>query len=311
LAGALIVIELAAPSVSDDALAVLVSSCTRAARDAECVLAKDASDEQPYAVAIVSQQADDKMRIEVGVRQGEHDSWRTKDFAFLAADLDSDRWRAVGFAIGTLAEDNAPRTAPAAEPPKPPPAPIASVSVAPPLRTAPKPKPSPQLFVGVAVIFGPGLDTGPWRVGSALSANIAPQHAPIFFTFGGSAATRVTTDSNGATARWYDVSSGAGVPLLGSLESSGVELGGRILAEHFDVSVNAPDGTSAERGRWIFGFEGELGGRVQVVPGLFLTAGIIGSGLSSETDVRVAGVPEGNAASFRYLGSFGIRVRLR
>src|SRR6478735_10569865 len=85
---------------------MLVSACSRAARDAECVLARNASDEQPAAVAIVTLQTEDKIRVEVGVRQGDHDSWRTKDFAFLAADESMDRWRAVGFAIGTLAESN-------------------------------------------------------------------------------------------------------------------------------------------------------------------------------------------------------------
>ena len=117
MAAALIVIEIAAPKVSDEALSVLVASCNRAARDASCVLGKNASDVQPAAVAIVSLQGDDTMRVEVGVRQGGADSWRSKDFAFLAADLPLDRWRAVGFAIGTLAENNPPPTdAASAEP---------------------------------------------------------------------------------------------------------------------------------------------------------------------------------------------------
>ncbi len=108
MTAALIVIEIAAPQVSDDALSVLAAACTRAARDAECVLAKNASDQQPAAVAIVSLQSEDKMRVEVGVHQGDHDSWRTKDFSFLAADDALDRWRAIGFAIGTLAESDPP-----------------------------------------------------------------------------------------------------------------------------------------------------------------------------------------------------------
>jgi hypothetical protein len=313
---ALIVIEIAAPNVSDDALAVLVSSCTRTAREAECVLTKNASDEQPAAVAIVSQQSEDKLRVEVGVRQGDHDSWHTKDFAFLAVDQPLDRWRAIGFAIGTLAESTLPPAPPpVALPEKATEPPMAPVTVLPaPSRASKqikKPQPSPQLFVGAAGIFGPGLDRGPWRIGSALYVDVGLQRAPVFFTFGGSAATRVTSDRSGASPRWVDISGGAGIGLLGALGSSGLELRAQALAEEFDVSVSSVDGRSAERGRWIFGAQGELGGRVQVVPDLFLTAGVSATGLSAATDVQVASEGIGSAASFRYLGSFGIRVRLR
>jgi hypothetical protein len=322
VSAALIVIEVAAPSVSDEALSVLVAACTRVARDAECVLAKKANDDPAAAaggaVAIVSQQGDDHLRVEVGLRQGDHDSWRTKDFAFLASDEVADRWRAVGFAIGTLAESNPP--APEAEavapaPEKTPTPPSVPTIVAPQAPITPKPKETPklgpQLFVGAALIFGPGLDSGPWRLGSALYADLALQRLPIFFTLGGSGATRVTSDANEASARWFDISSGAGVRLLGGLSSSGLELRAQALAEEFDVSVSAPDGSSQGRGRWLFGVEGELAGRVQVVPDLCLTAGVTALDLSSATDVHVAGNSIGSAASFRYFGSFGLRVRLR
>ena len=302
-------------------MAVLVSSCTRAARNAECVLAKNAPEDQPEAVAIVSVQGEDKIRVEVGVRQGDHDSWRTKDFAFLAADAAADRWRAVGFAIGTLAEgEAAPETAASAASPEPPPAPTPGAvpplaapppSPPPPAERAPAPASGFPIFVGAASVFGPGLDRGPWRLGASLYADVGLRRVPIFFNFGGSAATRVTSDASGTAARWYDVSAGAGVRLIGALESDGLELRGRALVEHFDVSVSSADGDSAERGRWIFGFEGELGGRLQIAPDLFLTAGVLAAGLSSTTDVRAFGLPIGSASSFRYLGTFGIRVRLR
>ncbi|HEY5376265.1 MAG TPA: hypothetical protein VIK01_21440 [Polyangiaceae bacterium] len=317
MTAALIVIEIAAPNVSDDALAVLVSSCTRTAREAECVLTKNASDEQPAAVAIVSQQSEDKLRVEVGVRQGDHDSWHTKDFAFLAVDQQLDRWRAIGFAIGTLAESTLPPAPPpVAAPEKATEPPMAAVMALPApssvsKQTKKKPQPSPQLFVGAAGIFGPGLDRGPWRIGSALYADVGLQRVPVFFTFGGSAATRVTSDQWGASPRWVDVSGGAGIGLLGALGSSGLELRAQALAEEFDVSVSSVDGRSAEQVRWIFGAQGELGGRVQVVPDLFLTAGVSATGLSAKTDVLVEGHGIGSAATFRYLGSFGIRVRLR
>jgi len=313
VAGALIVIEVSAPKVSDGALAVLVSSCTRAARGAECVLAKNAADESPSAVAIVSLQSEDKMRVEVGVRQGDHDSWRTKDFAFLAEDDSLDRWRAIGFAIGTLAESNPP---PGVESPAPPapatPAPVLQPAPAPEVRSAPREKPAPELrlFVGAVGLLGPGLDTGPWRIGSGLFVELAPR-GPLYLTLGGSAATRVTRDASDAAARWFDVSAGAGVALIGSLNHSGLQLGASLLAERFDVSASTLDGRSDSRARWIFGGEGALGGRVEVAPDLFVILDFEAAGLSAATDVTVAGASIGSAPSFRYLGSFGLRVRLR
>ncbi|HEX2674318.1 MAG TPA: hypothetical protein VHM25_25750, partial [Polyangiaceae bacterium] len=308
----LIVIEIAAPKVSESALSVLVSACSRAARDAECVLARNANDEQPAAVAIVTLQSEDKIRVEVGVRKGDHDSWRTKDFAFLASDELMDRWRAVGFAIGTLAETNPPpeqetseRLAPAASPSQRS-APPASSSASPPAsssapsssaasstptnpsssatsakaagtaRTSKSSKPSStqsspsssessessesdegrpietavpahararrtQVFIGAAMIFGPGLELDPpWRLGSALYLDLAPVRMPVFFTVGGSAATRLRSGVYGLTTRWFDVSLGAGAPLLGHLDASGLEFRVQALAEYFDA--HASDG---------------------------------------------------------------------
>jgi len=353
LAAALIVIEIAAPKVSDAALAVLVAACSRAARDAECALARNANDEQPGAVAIVTLQSDDKMRVEVGVRQGDHDSWRTKDFAFLPADQSMDRWRAVGFAIGTLAESNpgpeeetrarvAP-SSPAAVPSSPGPTPTSSIppstsTTAPrstpssspssssrsagPVTVSPDEPESPapsargrsrgtQMFVGAAAIFGPGLDTDPpWRVGSALYADMALAGGSVFLTVGGTAATRVVAGSHGVTTRWFDVSLGAGVPLLGPLQGSGLELRAQLLAEYFDAHASAI-GRSQTNSRWTVGVQGAFGGRLQLVPDLFVTAEVQAARLSGDTEVFVGRDSIGSSANFHYLGSVGLRVRLR
>jgi len=365
VAAALIVIEIAAPKVSENALSVLVSACSRAARAAECVLARNASDEQPAAVAIVTLQSEDKIRVEVGVRQGDRDSWRTKDFAFLPADDSMERWRAVGFAIGTLAESNpgpeqetseragpatpsssaaspssarantpagaaaaATASTPSSASPgassNPPPdltksSSPSSASTAAPLgeesETEPKsPEPArprtTQMFIGAAALFGPGLDIDPpWRLGSALYFDLAPAPMPVFFTVGGSAATRLRAGSNNVTTRWFDVSLGAGVPLIGQLEASGLEFRIQALAEYFDAHASEM-GESQSMSRWTLGLQGAFGGRLRLAPNLLLTAEVQAAGLSGETEVAVGGSPVGTSASFRYLGSAGLRVRL-
>lgn len=328
MAAALIVIEISAPKVSDDALAVLVSSCTRAARGAECVLAKNATDESPSAVAVVSLQSDDKMRVEVGVRQGDHDSWRTKDFAFLAADEAMDRWRAVGFAIGTLAESEPPPPDSASAPPPivpvaPPVAPIVSASPPHAPQSPSTPVPGVRLFVGAVGLIGPGLsrpsassvnavnDSSPWRIGSGVRLELAPPRGPLYGAFAASAATRVTRDNLGADVRWFDVSLGPGVALIGPLTQSGLQLGVSLLLEEFDASASSFNGHSDSNHRWLFGVEGSLGGRVEVVPDLFLTADLQIAQLSGPTDVFVSNSLIGTAETVRGLASFGLRVRLR
>lgn len=366
MAAALIVIEIAAPKVSEDALSVLVSACSRAARDAECVLARNANEEQPAAVAIVTLQSEDKIRVEVGVRQGDRDSWRTKDFAFLAADERMDRWRAVGFAIGTLAEsspapdqDTSVRVAPSSPSSASPSSASTSATAAAPTATSPgttsSPSPSApppsasaakaasaaktasaakalsppeddhpderqrpvresppgtQMFIGAAAIFGPGLDApSSFRLGGALSVDLAPAQIPLFFTLGGSAATDLGAGSMDVTARWFDVSLGAGLPVLGRLDASGLELRAQVLAEYFDARASVF--RSQLMSRWTAGLQGTFGGRLQIVPNLLLAAEVQAAGLTGETPVSVAGQPVGNSAAFRFLGSLGLRVRFR
>jgi len=161
------------------------------------------------------------------------------------------------------------------------------------------------------MIFGPGLETDPpWRLGSALYLDLAPARTPVFFTVGGSAATRLRTGENGLTTRWFDVSLGAGAPLLGHLDASGLEFRVQALAEYFDA--HASDGHNSEwNGRWTLGLQGALGARLQIVPNLAFTAEVQAAGFTGETEIVVSGSPVGTSASFRYLGSVGLRVQLR
>jgi len=150
----------------------------------------------------------------------------------------------------------------------------------------------------------------PWRLGSALYADLALAEVPLFFTIGGTAATRIQAGAGSVTTRWFDVSLGAGLPLLGRLDASGLEFRAQVLAEYFDAHASAL-GRSQTSFRWTVGLQGSFGARVQIVPDLLLTAEVQAAGLSGETEVQVGGESVGSSASFRYLGSFGLRVRLR
>ncbi len=132
----------------------------------------------------------------------------------------------------------------------------------------------------------------------------------MFLSVSASAATRITGHAGEATVRWFDVSAGVGTPLLGPLWGSGLELRCAVLAEYFDVAAST-FGRSDAMNRWTFGVQGALGGRLRVMPDLFLTTEVQAAGFSGSTEVRVSDAPDGTNASFRYLGSVGLRVLLR
>ncbi|HEX2673747.1 MAG TPA: hypothetical protein VHM25_22870, partial [Polyangiaceae bacterium] len=107
-----------------------------------------------------------------------------------------------------------------------------------------------------------------------------------------------------------DVSLGAGAPLLGHLDASGLEFRVQALAEYFDA--RASDGLDSQMmSRWTLGLQGALGARLQIVPNLSFTAEVQAAGFTGDTEIVVRGSPVGSSASFRYLGSVGLRVQLR
>jgi hypothetical protein len=75
--------------------------------------------------------------------------------------------------------------------------------------------------------------------------------------------------------------------------------------------VSSLDDRSASQERWVFGVEGAFGGRVEVAPDLFIVGDLEAAGLSAATGVSVFGASIGESSAFRYLASFGLRVRLR
>jgi hypothetical protein len=81
----------------------LLSGCTSAAASAECVDAESASD--AGAVALISFQPDGSVHIEVGSRRSPDARWAVRDIRFHAGDAKIERFRAAGFAAGTLAAE--------------------------------------------------------------------------------------------------------------------------------------------------------------------------------------------------------------
>jgi len=241
-----VVIELSAADAASPNAAELVRACTQAVTDGEC--RTGASEEAgSRAVAIVSWDAGrQEARIELGVRRGGQSRWSSRKVEFKESDPEPERWRTVGYVVGTLVGE-AEREA------EPPPAPAPAAKPLPARAEVPRPEPkqaepraATRLWIGVEAVAGPALDDGTWRWGAGASAIYDVPGLPVL----GSVSARYL--ARGADEREVDVSwVGVGLGLglrVAPLPRSRVE--GRIeaLLERIDASVQSPRRDSA--GRW-------------------------------------------------------------
>lgn len=241
-----IVIDVGDATPQRELAAALVDACAQAAAPAgsDCRLVRDAPNEPYTAIAIVTWEEGGKARVEVGVRRDPVSEWRTRELTFQAQDAEIERFRSVGFVIGSLAtasrDDAVPKTAPEPEPeppkpPPPPPAPPHAPVVAPKAKpSTPPPAPVGRGFIGLGGTLGGGLDRGAPRYGGRLNAGIRiVPHLAAIVSAGASFRAR---DDKGLSAQWLDAGAGLSFSLLPP-ERSHLELRLELLAEQFTAGV--------------------------------------------------------------------------
>src|SRR6187399_1112425 len=140
-----VVIDVGDAQPPRDLVVALVDACSQAAAPAgtECHLVRDAQNEPYAAIAIVTWEEGGKVRVEVGVRKEPVSEWRTRELTFQAQDAEIERYKSIGFVIGSLATATRDEAAPEATPPPerpepPPPAPKPAPVVA--AKAKPKPE---------------------------------------------------------------------------------------------------------------------------------------------------------------------------
>src|SRR5262249_934875 len=138
--------------------------------DGECHLVRDAPQGPYRAIAILTWDGPDKVRIEVGLRREVGTEWGTRALTFQPEDVELERFRSLGLLVGTLATEEQPHPPHPVESQPPP--------VAPPPKAAPSapPPPSPPpskaapitRSLGLVGTVGGALDEGAPRYGAAL-----------------------------------------------------------------------------------------------------------------------------------------------
>ncbi len=340
-----IVVDVGVAEPQRELASALLDACSQAAAGAgaECRLVRDAPNGPYTAIAIVTWEEGDRARVEVGLRRVPASEWRTRELTFQTADADVERYRSVGFVIGTLAtaardEGAAPSkgAAPAgdgaapngANAPSSPPAkdssPKKGVEATPLERPKSEPAPegpppeapvpegpsTPRVprqygWLGVVGTLGGGLDHGAPRYGGRawLGVRVLP-HVALLATGGTSWRAR---DAKGLAARWYEAGLGFGVS-IGAPSLPHVDIHGELLQERFVADARA---RGAEQVWKRVNFAGRAGvDGVLPLGGVFdLVLGIDGF-LRPATRVNVGDVPDGSTRNFELGASAGVRVEL-
>jgi len=308
-------VELAPPDAPADLTYALIAACTRAIDGARCALISAGPEEAtPYAIAIVSWQGADQLRvrIEVGIRTTERTQWLSRGMSFRAEDDPQERWKAAGLTIATLVGEVAHATAPpSADPAEPLPSVAESRRRTPSGAIAGKPVEAggPRFQGESAIRFGPGLESGSHRLGAVLAVGYLPRRFPVQPWLCAGYATQIGASAPVAVS-WTTFGVGATIePLtLGDVAM-------RVRSEAFGVRTTA-EATSDLDGQAAFGASWKTGWLLGVdavwpARGDFAwTAGLEGWTTSGRVNVRWNERTVGTESLFGWAARTGVRLRL-
>lgn len=287
-----VLIDIAPDDAAPELPEALAASCSESIAEGRCVLESESEGSPGEVLARVVWQGSEQLhvRISVGLDPEENARWRTRSIDFDAADDRTERWRAVGLTVATLAgEIFETESAPA---PSLPPATSLPEPEEPEQRTSPaEPAPRrrlemdpPRLWISLGGLTGPGLVGGPWRAGVLGEAGIRLWKTPIALFVDASYAGLLFADPATPRVRWVTVGFGvtAILPLWSALSlQPRIALGRDIM--WFSVQ-QGPRSDSMRGFRNYAGFEALFvweAGRVRP----FIGAGI--SRANAKTDIYV------------------------
>jgi hypothetical protein len=308
-----VVIDLGVADGPREAIQVLVDACTQAASETECHLVRDAP-EGPYAaIAIVTWEPGDRIRVEVGVRRAEGAEWRSRELKFRPGDVELERYKSVGFVIGTLAKAHDPDARA-----KPPVAPNPGeaergaptregIKTAPAERPPPSEIPTPlQGWVSVAAMASRAFSEGAPRVGGGVRVGV--RVVPALSLMVSAGASSRPRDERGLLLSWLDVGVGLGVA-LGPPTSSRLELRADVLVERLNAEARSASDVDAD-GRTQPAARLGVDGVWQLASPFALVGGVEALGRPSVTRFRVAGGVVGSSGMLEIGAVLGARLGL-
>jgi hypothetical protein len=316
-----IVVEVSAPLPRPQELSALIAACTRAATPNECITSDVKSSEPPLGVAIVRREGD-RARVELGLRGGASAEWSTRDLVFQPGDDELERYRAIGFAIGTLvakqvepqppasaASSNSEPTKTASEPPAPPrPAPAVTAAPAPPPPRPAEPVPPRATWLELVGSTGLALIPGSPRFGGALRGATEIRPRGLFVVAETSYAERLGEPA--LKVQWLGMALGVGHPLAPGLRTLSVDVRLAFAVER--LALTAHDGErSASDARWKPGVSVGLTASWLVARPVSVLLGAATFVDPKHTVVEVGGEQVGETPALGLNGFVGLRLQLR
>lgn len=311
-----VAVDVAPPTAPREQVVTLLAACSRAVAEAQCLPAAEVTQGQTQAVAIVTWRGDESVRVEVGLRAEGKPVWRTRNLTFNPDDAVIERWRAVGYVVGTLARDerpaDEPEPAPAADPePKAPIVPPAAPKPAPatvdtPAKnasSAPRGGPA-RAAIDVGAVFGPSWNG--LRSGGVLRTRW-PLPEPLRVLASVRYLAR-PSDETGLSGRWLTLGAGvAGVLGTDQFEASaGLELRG----EYSEARVEDALGRSGSDGGVLPGLGLYLGGAFMPTPVVGVYLGGDAELMFAKTTILVGSQPAGVDRALRFSADAGVRLKL-
>jgi hypothetical protein len=307
-----VVIDIGIADAPRESIQVLVDACTQASSETQCHLVRDAP-EGPYAaIAIVTWEANDRIRVEVGLRLAGGSEWRSRELNFQPGDAETERYRSVGFVIGTLASARDPERAPRAAT-DPEPEPTLDRSRAEPNReygSERLPAPNGQTplhgWVSVAAVSARAFSEGAPRLGGSFRVGVrVASRLSVTVSAGASSRPR---DDRGLLLSWLDAGLGIGVA-LGPPANSRVELRLDALVERLSAEARSMADVDAA-GRTQPAARLGVDGVWQLTPPFALVLGAELLARPSATRFRVQGKEVGTSGPFEVGAALGARLDL-
>jgi len=236
-----VAVEIAPPDAPREHVTALLSACSRALADSACVLSSDAPEDRSRAVAIVTWQGEGRVQIEVGLRRQGNPEWRSRTLDFDPKDEPAERWRTVGFVVGTLSrpelppEDSGATSSDAPASPQEPlllPAPEPEQKPAPPPPSRAARRDAARAVLDVGAVTGPALDSmrsgavlrSRWRIAESLRAVVGVNYLAL------------PAGERGLSAGWLTALAGVSA-LLGDQRAE-VSFGLDARAEYLNARAN-------------------------------------------------------------------------
>ncbi len=230
----IVAVQIDAPTLAPALEQTLLDACTTSLTHLECAPAREVKGEQAAAIAIITTPEADVVVVELA--DSARNEWLTRRLQFQPDEPAAERWKSVGFSIGSLlgSSDRSYEASPA--PSSDPPTDTPSQSTETPS--------SPPVGLGLGSVTNVGLGDSPWTTGAELSLwggfwGVAAPHVSVAYLVSPDLPEQIQL-------RIVDLAAGLSFRWAAS-ESWSARLRAQATFQNLRVSATSPEATPPTR----------------------------------------------------------------